>query len=187
MDRVSAYGKIGLKASFVERHPQFFIHQGNHAVSSSPWQPPALIRDGSNMLHLPVRSLDRLRYKLAAGVRAYRAMMARDPGQRLSLVRTIGPAGARRGTDWINGVISRYGEPLNDVEPIDPIRESWDVKFLPSLCQSDDGSDPQARSLAETIEADSQQIWTELATADGVLRARLEDNRIVLQSQPVDS
>jgi Glycosyl transferase family 2 len=183
---VSAYGKIGLKASFVARHPQFFIHQGNHAVSSSPGQPPASTRDGSNMLHLPVRSLDRLRYKLAAGVRAYRAMTTRDPGLGFHWFELLDRLEQGVGTDWINGVISRYGELLNDVEPIDPVRENWVVKFLPRLCQSDD-SDPQAKSLAKTIEADSRQIWTALATTEGVLRARLEGNRIVLQSQPINS
>ena len=186
--RVSAYGKIGLKASFVARHPQFYIHQGSHAVSSSPGQPPASMQDGSRVLHVPIRSLDRLRYKLAAGVSAYRAMAVRNPNEGFHWFELLDRLEQGAATEsWINGVISHYGEPLNGIDPVDPVTVNWDVKFLPGLCQPN-APDRQARSLAETIEADLRQIWTELATVEGgMLRAHLDGNRIVLRPQPIGS
>jgi Glycosyl transferase family 2/Methyltransferase domain len=186
-EHASAYGKIGLKASFVELHPRFVMEQGNHAVFGSPGEPPASMLDCSRLLHVPIRSQDRLRYKLDAGVRSYQAMTVRHPGHGFHWFQLSDRlAQGDVASSWLNGVISHYSEPLDNIHPVDPVKENWDVKYIPGLCQS--ASEPQARSLAETIEADSRQSWTEPATVQGgMVRADLEGNRIVLRPLPIGS
>ena len=185
--RLSRYGKIAISATFAAHHPHFFVHQGNHAISRSRSQAPASMQDGSPLLHVPIRSLNRLRYKLAAGMRAYKAKAGRNPTEGFHWFEMHDRL--ERGTataDWINEVISRYGEPLNAIEPVNTADKEWTVKYIPGAAGSDLSF--SVASLANTIDADARQPWTELVTVDGaILRADLRNQDIILRPQPICS
>lgn len=71
--RSSRYGKVSLPASWAARHPNFELHMGNHFVRPTTYDLPIDTRVSGQLYHLPVRSLERLRYKLANGIEAYKA------------------------------------------------------------------------------------------------------------------
>ena len=138
-------------------------------------------------MHVPIRSLSRLAYKLAAGMRAYEAKAGRDPIEGFHWFELHNRL--ERGTataDWINGVIACYGEPLNEIQAVTTSGEEWTLKYIPRAA----GSSPcsAAESLATTIHLDARQPWTKLATVDGaILQAHLCNQDIILRPQPIRS
>jgi hypothetical protein len=187
--RLSKFGKIAIKSTFAAHNPYFFVHQGNHSVSRSRFEGRVAMEDGPPILHVPIRSLDRLRYKLAAGMQAYRAKSARKPGTLdgkhwFELHNRLEEGTAT--SEWINGVIARYGEPLGGVHPVDVTRKNWRDKQLHGAVGSEEGGD--AISLSDTIEADGMQTWVDLATVDdAILRAEVHEGQVLLRPQPMRS
>ncbi|MFB3918015.1 MAG: class I SAM-dependent methyltransferase [Terriglobales bacterium] len=183
--RLSRYGKIAIAASFAATHPNFHVHQGNHAVSGSRGQAPASMRDGCRLLHVPIRSLDRLRYKLAAGVQAYRAKTASNSSEGFHWFELYDRL--ERGAvakDWINGVIAQYGEPLASVEPVDPVASNWEVVRIPAAFIPDAPAGVAA-SLPETVAADTRESWEAKPIDESLVRACLAGSDIVLRPQPM--
>ena len=145
------------------------------------------MHEGSPLLHVPIRSLNRFRYKLAAGRRAYKAKAGRNSADGFHWFEMHDRL--ERGTataDWFNGMISRYGEPLNGIEPVNIADEEWRVKISPGPAASNLAF--SVASLANTIDADARQPWTELVTVDGaILRADMIEQDIILRPQPICS
>lgn len=184
--RLSRYGKIAITASFAATHPNFHVHQGNHAVSGSLGQAPASMQDGCRLLHVPIRSHDRLRYKVAAGVQAYRAKTAGNSTEGFHWFELHDRLERGVATkEWINGVIARYGESLASIEPVDPVASNWKVVRIPAAFIPD-APVGFAASLPETVAADTRQLWNETKPIDGsFVRACLDESDIVLRPQPM--
>ena len=183
----SNFGKIAINSGFIARNPHFFVHQGNHSVSPSRFEPFAPMEEGLPILHVPIRSLDRLRYKLDAGRQAYQAKAATrhrssDGNHWFELHQRLEQGTAT--TEWINGVISRYGEPLEVIEPVNVSGPGWRKRTLPGSSAS--ATKPGAATLVDTIQADARQSWRKLSTADGaILRGEVKDGEISLKPQPM--
>ena len=179
--RLSGYGKIAMSATFAARYPDYVIHQGNHAVSPSRAEPAATTRKGCPLMHVPIRSPSRLRFKLSAGLHAYEAMAGRNPADGYHWFELHDRLERETATaDWINGVIARYGEPLDDIPPVNTSGEEWTLKFILRAARSNLIS--AAESLATTTHADAQLLWTETVTVDGaILRAHIRNQDIILQ------
>jgi hypothetical protein len=183
--RLSRYGKVALSATFAANHPHFFLHQGNHAISRSSSHAPAHAQQGCPLLHVPIRSLNRLRYKLAAGMRAYEAKAGRNPIDGFHWFELHDRL--ERGTaaaDWVNGVIANYGEPLSGIEPVNLADKEWTLKHIKGAAESNLAF--SATSLGNTVDADARQAWTQLVTVKGaILRAEICNQDVILRPQPV--
>ncbi len=177
----SNFGKIAFSSAFAAQNPHFYVQQGNHSVSRSRFDCAVHMEEGCPILHVPIRSVDRFRYKIAAGIRECSAKSERDPrvtdGSDWFQLRNRMEQGPVT-TDWINGVIARYGEPLDGVEPVDVSSANWRQKTLPGAAVS--GHTAAAISLAATIQADANQTFFDLSTVDGaILRAEIRDAQII--------
>jgi hypothetical protein len=182
--RFSTYSKVAVSAQYAAQHPHFHIHHGKHFVSPSVNNPPEPMHDGCNILHVPIRSLERLRYKVTQGIDAYRTK--RDPGagfhwfelyERLN----CGDVSA----DWLKGVIAQYGEPLSAIQASDPVEEASGVKYLP-VGPTIDTWAAFGASLADTIDADTRIKWTEAQLGANSLGCpEIKQGEILLTPQAV--
>ena len=60
----SSVSKVAISAQFALVHPDFSIEEGNHNVSRTFDGGPQTVRPAFPLLHLPIRSAARLKYKM---------------------------------------------------------------------------------------------------------------------------
>lgn len=119
----SSFCKVGLSRTFVSRFPYFRIHNGNHAVSVGDLAPADNI---GAILHIPIRSAERLRYKLAWGVATDKARRARRPWENFHQHQLLGRMESGPvDVETLNGFAARYSQPIDEALPVDPIAANW--------------------------------------------------------------
>ena len=79
--RTSKFSKVVLSNLFAANNPDYHIHEGNHLVAPSPTAPPIWDRPGLPLLHVPIRSLERLKFKIGAARRLTNAKHNRVQGE----------------------------------------------------------------------------------------------------------
>ncbi len=79
--RTSVFSKVAISSLYAANNPDFYIQEGSHAVCSAFGGLEVHGQPGLPLLHLPVRSLDRLKYKIGLGLRLVRAKHNRKPGE----------------------------------------------------------------------------------------------------------
>ena len=67
--RVSPYRKVALSGRYINFNPDFLISEGNHLVSARLGEKIEEEHIGLSLLHVPVRSAERLKYKMASARR----------------------------------------------------------------------------------------------------------------------
>ena len=184
--QLSRYGKVAISSSYAAMNPNFHVHQGNHAVSATRGQDLEVAHNGIRLLHIPIRSIDRLTYKLAAGMQAYHAKNAANGIEGFHWFELHDRL--QRGTvekRWLNGVIANYAEPLQSIKPVDPMASKWEVVRLPGNVHL---ATPvaYATTLPETTAADERQSWIKSTSIRGtVMRAEFAGGGIVMRLQPM--
>ena len=159
--RLSRYGKIGLSARFAARFPRFHIHMGNHFVAvDGTRSAPAPAAEIGALLHLPIRSMDRLRYKVASGMDAYKARSRKQ---------------SKDGFHWrelhqkfqsglvdkamLRGLASQYGETSDLLRSIEEFPIAWPSVTLEQPIQTTRSAKPVSASLDETTRRDAALDW----------------------------
>jgi len=155
----SDFGKVAICKAFASRYPSFRIHQGNHEVSAGG-ENRASADSIAAILHVPIRSVKRFRYKLAWGVAAYKGLRAKRKQQ---------------GTHWfelyermksgvinaetLNGLAAHYGKPLNEMRPIDPIAAGWPQIYVERALACAAPTAQKKLSSEETKRRDLMVAW----------------------------
>ncbi|WP_158007901.1 glycosyltransferase family 2 protein [Methyloceanibacter marginalis] len=77
----STFSKVSISAPWATRFPTFQISMGNHGVA--PWRgaQPIAGPPVGEILHVPVRSLERLAFKIDCGISAYEAKANKSPNE----------------------------------------------------------------------------------------------------------
>jgi hypothetical protein len=184
---VSPFRKIALSSLYIHRHNGFFVHEGNHGVSPCEGAPAEPEHLGLNLLHLPVRSADRLKYKQQNAIRLLESKHNTFPGEGVHASKILAfMADGRLTPDYLNTVASNYG--VNDYLRVgsDPSQLGWPTRKLPSFVTATNSRTVPSRSLGVTLARDDELVWRECAFAkNSLVGARIEGAEIVICSQPM--
>ena len=189
--RTSRYVKVALSSLFVANNPDYFIHEGNHAISRSPTADPIWDRPGPPLLHVPVRSPDQLKYKIGVARRISAAKHNRLEGEgaHVDELDELLSAGSVEPAE-LNYIAASYGAPLEGRRTLDPNELGWPVKRLPAYVAERTvglpASSERFLSFSDTLLADAQTGWdhTELIKGTSV-GGVIKDTRIRIVPQPV--
>jgi hypothetical protein len=184
--RTSVFSKVALSSIFAANNPQYYIQQGNHSVSPVFGAEEIYGQPGLPLLHLPVRSLDRLKYKVGPGSRSVRAKHNRLQGEGAHLERLddLLSKGAIAAPE-LRFLAASYGQQVERTKPLDPEALGWPVRRLPAFLadQAADGA-KQMPTISETLLAEAAVSWdrTEL-TKGSAVGALIDDGRIRIVPQ----
>jgi glycosyltransferase involved in cell wall biosynthesis len=185
--RTSPYKKVALSSLFIANNPEFYIHEGNHSVSRDFTSPPLdqAGRDGLAMLHLPIRSSDRFKYKISSARKALQTKHNRLEGEGTH-VDTIGDliqSTATFGDRELNAIAANYGDE-NAPTDIDPARDNWPTIKLPRFVLN--GAKATPLTLNDTLQRDQAVKWDNANFARGsTIGAVVQGDRLVIRAQPM--
>jgi glycosyltransferase involved in cell wall biosynthesis len=186
--RTSKFNKIALSNLFIANNPDFYISEGNHTVARDFTSGPLeMTRDGLTLLHLPIRSLDRFKYKMVNARRTLLSKHNRKPGEG-SHVLTISDLiedGYSLGDCELNSIAAHYGDSDHERD-VDPKREGWPtIKMQQYVLKAMDGGTRNV-SLAETLLKDGKIKWAKSDFVKGsVVGAVIEGGAIKIKPQPM--
>ncbi|MGG5821417.1 class I SAM-dependent methyltransferase [Falsiroseomonas sp. HW251] len=185
--RTSSFSKVAISSLFAANNPDYHVQEGNHAVAISPGGPDVYGQPGLPLLHLPVRSLDRLKYRIGSSLRLVRAKHNRKPGEGShvdSLDELLGRGAI--GAPELRFMAASYGQSVEHTDALDPEALGWPVRRLPAFCREPvPGEDAVGvAGLSETLRADAAIVWDrdEFARDSGVA-ALIDGNRIRIVPQ----
>ena len=160
--RASKYSKVALTGSYVLRNPGFLIGNGNHSVSATAVaQPePSTHSLGLPLLHVPVRSPERARYK-AENAKAIQANKHnQETGEGLHHAEILELVSRRGLSDHVlNAVAADYGFDTYFDEGIDPRELGWPRKRLPFLHDRNKFPSLDTPSLVQVLGRERELLW----------------------------
>ena len=189
--RTSPISKIAVSSLYFHNYPDAFVTEGNRSICQYKNGPPALQHLGLPLLHVPVRSRQRLTYKIANTFRLLESSRDTEPGGsgedsgRISaLLDTLGddvtPA------EYLNAIAADYGQPGLKLERLAPEKLDWPVKFLPRYAGKLSGSRRQGLTAGTTLAADMRIDWRNPEIIPGsTATAVVEGDELLIVSQPV--
>jgi hypothetical protein len=187
--RTSPFKKAALSSLFMANNPDFYIQEGNHNVCRDfASAPPEVTRVGLPLLHLPIRSLDRFKYKM---LNARRTLLAKHnrltgEGSHVLTITSLIDSAPSFGHRELNALAANYGDNDSQVDCGDPIKEEWPTIKLPKYIRVTVQGGSASIGLTETLLRDETVKWSESNFAESSLvRASIDGNRITIQPQPV--
>jgi hypothetical protein len=185
--RTSVFCKIAVSNLYFHSHPDAFIDEGNHTIRPYKDGPFAPQQFGLPLLHVPVRSRERLKYKLTNSLRFLNSKHNTTVGEG-SHVSSILEAieGEHASKEYLNAIAADYGQSEEKLEAIDTERLEWPVKVLPRYLARTEGALPQSLSLGATLAADATVEWREPGyVKDSAVTAAIEDDELHIVAQPI--
>jgi Methyltransferase domain/Glycosyl transferase family 2 len=184
--------KVAISSRYALINPDFYIEEGNHNVSESVENPPELERFAFPILHIPVRSAERLQYKLS------NASLLLD-----SKHNTRSDEG-----DHVGTILGRLKEAKLTPALLDSIASTYSVKPETQKRETKKSASPEkaplirrqlpsyvlnvqkpldhARSLTETFTLDAEQQWDHVKFVKGApVCAELKDRNIQIRALPM--
>jgi hypothetical protein len=158
--RVSKYNKIAVNASYISLNPDFYIHEGNHEISPSLGSDLEPINFKFSILHLPIRSFDRLRYKILIAWRTLLTKTNRLPGEgdHVIKIKEMIDRGIL-GVDELNYLSAYYGDFGDQVKPILLSATGWPKVEIYNYKNNNEYKILNKRSIQETQLLDLEQSW----------------------------
>ena len=185
--RASTFCKIAVSSLYFYSHPDAFIDEGNHTIRPNKNGPVAPQHFGMPLLHVPVRSRERLKYKLRSSLRLLGSKHNTKTGEG-SHVSAILDAieGGHASKEYLNGIAADYGQSYQELEAIDTEKLDWPKKLLPRYLAMTQGAHPQALSLGATLAADARVEWRDLGyVKDSPVTAALDRDELRIVAQPI--
>jgi hypothetical protein len=187
--RVHELNKVAVSSAFVKRNPSFNVHEGNHTISrtinmhDSDWN----VNSGIPLLHIPVRSAERLRYKVKKALATLLSKHNVKPGEGMHVIRMAELLSAQQpNLLGLNAISASYSMQHERTGDLDVVKLGWPVKHLPEYCLADAENLPSPRSSRATSNADSMVEWKETSFAkNSLLRAYVDDQEIQLAALPI--
>jgi len=186
--RTSVFSKVAISSLFAANNPNYYVEEGSHAIRPAFGETAIQGQPGLPLLHLPVRSLERLKYKIGLGLRLVRAKHNRFPGEgihadSLDDLLTKGAIAALE----LRFLAATYGSQVKQTEALEPEALGWPVRRLPSFLHGMPGSAENIpRSLSETLLADAALSWDQTEFVSGsMVGAVINGDRIHIVPQPV--
>ncbi len=187
--RTSSYNKIAFSSLFAAHCPEFHIHEGNHHVSRNFTSAlEKTTHPGLTLLHLPVRSLDRFKYKMISARATLLAKHNRLAGEGAHVLAIINllETSTLSAEAKLNAIATDYGKHSEELRGADPVRTWWPNIKMPPFTISREAECGKERSLTETLIRDKTIRWDQSEFVKGsVVCAALEGNDVRIKPQPI--
>ena len=192
----SSIHKVAISARYALIYPDFSLEEGNHNVSKSINGPPEKARAAFSILHLPVRSAARLKYKL---INASRLLDSKhntgdEEGHHVRTILQRLEEEAATPT-LLNAIVATYS--LKEDLAQDASAQNGSKKFappepavarrrLPFFARDAQAAPGQIKTLRETLELDSELNWRRPRFASGALVcAELQGSELRIRCLPI--
>jgi hypothetical protein len=192
----SSVHKVAISARYALIHPDFSLEEGNHNVSKRINDHPEKMQPAFSILHLPVRSASRFKYKLINASRLLDSKHNRGDEEGHH-VRTI----LRRLEDeeatpaLLNAIVATYSLKEDFTEDMSaqnrsktsvPREPAFARRQLPLFARDTDTAPGQVRTLKETLELDAQLKWRRARFAsDALVCAELQGSELHIRCLPI--
>ena len=192
----SSIHKVAISARYALIYPDFSLEEGNHNVSRSINGPPEKARPAFSILHLPVRSAARLKYKL---INASRLLDSKhntgdEEGHHVrTILRRLEEEEATPAL--LNAIVATYSlkEDLtqdasarNRSKKLAPPEPTVARRRLPLFARDAQAAPGQVKTLKETLELDSQLSWRRPRFASGApVCAELQGSELHIRCLPI--
>lgn len=183
--RISNYSKIAISRNYAVSYPDYVLTAGNHNVRPDLSEPEEKLRIGFPMLHLPVRSVERARYKAAnaLGLQRRKHNQLSDEGHHHKVLKSK-LDGQTVSDQLLVGLACDYGC-KQDLGAIDPEQAGF-----PKISLLFSGGIPCAEpadvSSADLRRIDKDKEWQQVnMPRDAKVFARVDDGTIRLLPQSI--
>jgi glycosyltransferase involved in cell wall biosynthesis len=185
--RVSPFNKVAVSSLYLSTNKDFFVSEGNHNISRNFSFPPEQVHLGLTLLHIPVRSAARLKYRLSNGIRLLATKHntvngeGNHAGKILELI-----ANHSLEHERLNLIASNYGVNEDKNLGVNPQELAWPSKFLPSSILETGSKEMLSKSLGETLLNDAKLNWESPRFVKGSpVKAEIDGNVIHISSQAI--
>lgn len=185
--RASPYRKVAISGLFMNAYPEFYVQEGSHTVSSRLHSLPVEERLGLSLLHLPVRSADRLKYKLSNAQRLMNSKHNNGDGEGAHVTNILSITSQGHVlVESLNAIIAEYGIAEQRVTGLDPKELGWPTKTLPKYLFGSEPAPLASCGLAETFVRDNALRWDKPNFVKGCeVGARIVGTEICIICQPM--
>ncbi|EAY57009.1 MAG: conserved protein of unknown function [Leptospirillum rubarum] len=180
--------KVAFSSRFAFAHPDFFIDEGNHFISKSrgdlPEEPPALC----SLMHIPIRSAERLQYKLRS---AARLLKTKETTTLLEGYHVTDILNRLSGSEPDSALLCSIAASYSTNDPWKSDRgevntATWTTLSMPDYLNSKPKKFNYSRSLHDVLLHDKEMQWVNLVHSNDMsIGAILEDNEIKIMDQMV--
>lgn len=181
----STYTKIAVSSHYAQSHPNYVISAGNHNISSDLSQPAELLKLGLPLMHIPVRSVERARFKAANALDLQRNAINHVPGDGFyhQIIRSAFD-GDTVTYEVLAGLADDYGNSNKGL--IDPQQAGYPMLKLDLLADSTLPSPARGISSVALRRLDEEQSWQSVnSPANATTFARIADGMIEILPQPI--
>ena len=120
--RTSHFKKVAISAQYAIGHPDYVVEPGSHNVRSNTVAKPETTQLGIPLMHIPVRSVERLQYKASNALEVARNKHNQRSGDSSHHQPILDAIAAKTiDTELMNGIAHDYGsnEPIKPCQPAD--------------------------------------------------------------------
>jgi hypothetical protein len=185
--RVSPYRKVAISRLYCTTNPEFHLQEGNHNVTAWIDGPGSREVLGLTMLHVPIRSIDRLKYKLSNALRLLATKHTWVPGEGThvqQIMRLISEGGSRTG--YLNQIASSYGANSEELVELDCEHLKWPSLKFPAYVNGPPPAPCQPATLTETMHRDAVIEWEKGKFTKGIpVSAQIDGDQIIISAQPM--
>ena len=176
-------------------YPDFCLEEGNHNIGRTITAPPETVRPKLPLLHLPIRSASRFKYKMVNASRLLDSKHSAEAEEGHHVETILRRLEAEQAApDLLTSLVQTYG--LKEGEAAGsahqpsakaPGEEALRMvkRQLPAYVREAPAHGGEARSLKETLERDAQTPWERaLFGAGAPVTAEINGAEIVIRCQP---
>jgi Methyltransferase domain/Glycosyl transferase family 2 len=185
--RVSSFRKIAISHLYAATNPTFYIHEGNHHVSRELNEGLEDENLGLTLLHLPVRSAERLKYRISNAQRLTLSKHNRLKGEGIHPEKILKLIRDGLASDaGLNAIAANYSVHDDNIDSLDPKELDWPSKRLPAHIAKSTPVVACSRDLTRTLLDDAQLDWRKLTFVKGsAVKAQLEGSNVTIIPQPI--
>ena len=186
--RASNFCKIAVSSLYFHNNPDALIAEGNHTISPFKDAAPSAQILGFPLLHVPVRSRERLKYRMTNSLRFLRSKhntLAGEGGHVSSILRLIEDVDAS--ANYLNAIAADYGQSNTTIEALDPAELAWPTKVLPAYLRTELAEKQgRALSIGVTLAADAQVEWHDPGfVKNAPVGAAIDGDELRIVAQPI--
>ena len=183
------FKKIAVASLFAATNPNFYIHEGSHWVTrdinESP--DPENLNLGLTLLHLPVRSAERLKYRAFNALRLLRSKhnTIQGEGYHVEIILKLIDKGLAS-SGGMNVIASNYSGNFDTIESLNPKELDWPSKKLPDYIVKPGSFATFSSALRDTLLKDAKLVWRKPNFVKGsAVKAEIEGNKVTILPQPI--
>ncbi|MFY0613469.1 MAG: class I SAM-dependent methyltransferase [Hyphomicrobiaceae bacterium] len=182
--RTSHFKKVAISAQYAISHPDYVVEPGSHNVKSNAVAKPEETQLGIPLMHIQVRSVERIQYKASNALEIARHKHNQRPGDsshHQPILDAI--AGKTIDKELMNGIAQDYGS-KEPIKPCHPAELGWPKLTLTVPRHNHCSPTKLGLNAAELRRVDKNKLWKRIELpSDANVCATLKGNEVVLLPQ----